>query len=460
MGEVKKIIIIFIILIILGLIYIYFFVAPADPSIYFSGNSESYNIEGKKSDVEFKANSIYFNQNITVFRYAKNISVENWNGEIYLLNDSDYHIQVNFKENHLILLKNVYVSIYFDNLTIKSNSKINVEGFRSEDYCERIIRSKGKVDIYYSAVNSISINGDDIKDFKTISFEMGDISYIDLIHGKIIIEGYDVSEFNIRSQILEYFSLGRSEGILTIEDQLYNIKNTETIDIILNSKNPSSCEIQDIKIKFNGKAYSARLNGNDLIKSKISYWFDQEPEKINALAAIILAIITGCYVIITKEILKQTKVSVKQSEASVKQTEKIIEQTKTEKRFDNNEKLLMYVYSPMEVILTKFKLELEYILQSAEPHEIPSGYNSLFKEMNDDLLEIKKNYGYLFDHDLIQLHDKVWKLWKQYLNSDDLGKKRIYETLNSRINGLHVLITDKINDAKEKRNEINQSLYS
>lgn len=114
----------------------------------------------------------------------------------------------------------------------------------------------------------------------------------------------------------------------------------------------------------------------------------------------------------------------------------------------------------MEVILTKFELGFEYISQSLEPHEIPSEYNSLFQEMNDNLLEIKRNYGYLFDQDLIQLHNEVWKLWKQYLNSDDPENKTIYDTLNSRITELHVLITDKINNARKKRDEIIENSYS
>lgn len=195
------------------------------------------------------------------------------------------------------------------------------------------------------------------------------------------------------------------------------------------------------------------------IKSKMSYWFDQEPEKINTLLALILALITGLYVYITKGILKQTELSVKQAEASVIQSEKMIEQTKTEKRFDDNEKLLMHVYSPMDVIFTKFELGFEYISLSLEPHEISNKYNSLFQEMNDNLLEIKRNYGYLFEQDLIQLHDEVWKLWNQYLNLDDPENKIICDNLNSRITGLHDLITDKINNAKNKRDEIIESSY-
>lgn len=464
MDEFKKIFLTCITLIILGLIIIPFFIPNSNPFIKFSGKSESYSIEGQNSLIIIKADSVGLLGNITEFRDVMKITVMNWDGEIYSINDSPSHIQVDYKENrNYVIFADVYASIYFDNLTIvKSNSQIDIESKNKE----RIFLN-GKFLIFNDSVDSISINGEKLKDFNNIYVEMDNLSYIDLTHGKIKLNFYDVSKSNIKGKLSKYFSLRGSEGTITIEDYSYDIKNTDTINIIFNSKNLYSCEIQDINTIFYGNANSISLNGNNIIKSKMSYWFDQEPEKINTLVALILALITGLYVYITKGILKQTELSVKQSEASVKQsekiieqTEKIIEQTKTEKRFDDNEKLLMHVYSPMEVILTKFELGFEYISQSLEPHEISSEYNSLFQEMNDSLLEIKRNYGYLFDQDLIQLHNEVWKLWKQYLNSDDPENKTTYDTLNSRITGLHDLITDKITNARIKRDKIIENSYS
>jgi len=457
MDKFKKIFLTCIILIILGLIIINFFIPNSDPFIKFSGISESYSIECQNSHINIKADSVGLLGNITEFRDVMNITVMNSDGEIYSINDFSSHIQVDYKEKHnYVILVDVYTSIYFDNLTIvKSNSQIDIESKNKER-----IYLNGKFFIFNNSVDSISINGEKLKDFTEIYVEMDNFSYIDLTHGKIILNFYDVSKSNIKGKLSKYFSLRGSEGTITIEDYSYDIKNTDTINIIFNSKNLYSYEIKDINTIFYGNADSISLNGNDIIKSKMSYWFDQEPEKINTLVALILALITGLYVYITKGILKQTELSVKQAEASVKQSEKIIEQAKTEKRFDDNEKLLMHVYSPMEVILTKFELGFEYISQSLEPHEISNEYNSLFQEMNDSLLEIKRNYGYLFDHDLTQLHNEVWKLWKQYLNSDNPENKTIYDTLNSRITGLHDLITNKITNARIKRDKIIENSYS
>ncbi len=298
---------------------------------------------------------------------------------------------------------------------------------------------------YYSL--SISINGNKIPDFSTVHFKMDNTSYIDLSSDLVKIRAKKISELQIFRSPFSKITLQGDEGNLLVKDRAYYI-NSDNIDFKINSKYPSSISVVNSEVNFDGYVNSGKINNNNIIHGILFYWFDQETEKISVLIAFILLIATLLYVCLI--------------EKNIKQTEKIIEQTKTEKRFDDNEKLLMHVYSPMEVILTKFELGLgfEYISQSPEPHEIPSEYNSLFQEMNDNLLEIKRNYGYLFDQDLIQLHNEVWKLWKQYLNSDDPENITIYDTLNSSITRLHNLITNKIKSARKKRDEIIENSYS
>lgn len=455
---------ILIILAIFGLIIAYIIIINlipiSNPTINFDGTSESYIFTGKYCSVRFDSDVILFasqnKHNATVFRLVKNITVDNWNGEIIAKNGS--HIQFNYNENRTkknqIILQNINVNIFFDNLTLhRDNNYIQIEGNISR-YHVRALKSNGnnKITIPNTHIKSIYINDETITDFKTISFEMDNSSYVDLIPGKINLNGERISEFNLNGQLSKNMNIDKSEGTLKLDDKTYDINNDE-IDIEINSNYPTSLNFINSKLEFSGTVISANLNDNNLIRSNIIYWFDQQPEKINALAALFLAFVTGIYVFTTIGILEHTK-------ASVEQTGKIIEQTKIGRRFDNIEKLLMYVYSPMDTIFTKFNLSHEYYSQSVESDEIHNEYNRLFIEMNDGLFEIKRNYGYLFDSDLIQRHNEVLRLWNQYLNSDDSEKKTRYNTLNSRISALHDLINNKINTAKDNREEINNSFNS
>ena len=163
---------------------------------------------------------------------------------------------------------------------------------------------------------------------------------------KIRLDGDEISQYSFNSQSSEYINLDKAEGILKLDDLLYTVKNGK-INVEINSNYQNLLNIDDSKISLSATVNSANLNENNIIKPKIFYRFDQEPEKINALAALILAFVTCIYVFLTIGLLKQ-------SEASVKRTEKIIEQTKIGRKLDNIENLLMNVYSPMEAILTKF----------------------------------------------------------------------------------------------------------
>lgn len=261
MSEPKKIFVGCIILIIFGLIIINFFIPISNPFIKFSGNSELYGIEGQDSYINIKADSVGLSGNITELGNLKKITVRNSDGEIYLINDFYPHIQVDYKENsNSVILRDVSAHTYFDNFTIvKKNSQIDIES-KTKD---RIFLS-GNFSIFNYSVNSISINGEQLNDFRTIYVEMNSLSYIDLTHGEIILDFDDVSKLNIKGQLSEYFSLRGSEGTLTIEDYSYSIKNTDTIDVIFNSKNLNSYEIQDIDTIFYGNAYSIRLNGNKI----------------------------------------------------------------------------------------------------------------------------------------------------------------------------------------------------
>lgn len=163
-------------------------------------------------------------------------------------------------------------------------------------------------------------------------------------------------------------------------------------------------------------------------------------ELINLSITSTLVAITSLIVLLTHENLKETQAIVKQS--------------KTEMKLNNIEKILINVYSPIDTMLKRYELSLEYY-QSGDSNKIPEHFNAIFNEMNDELFKIKINYGYLFEPDLIQFHNEVWKVWKQYLGSNDPEKKKeLFKQLNAKISVLHKFVTDKINDEKKKKDEL------
>ena len=114
----------------------------------------------------------------------------------------------------------------------------------------------------------------------------------------------------------------------------------------------------------------------------------------------------------------------------------------------------MNVYSPIDTVLKRYKLSLEYY-QSGDSKKILGNFNSTFLELNEELLKIQTNYGYLFEPDLILFYNNTWKVWKQYLGSKDGEKKKtLFEQLNGDINILHDFITQQINAEKKKMNGI------
>jgi len=432
----KKEIVVIILSIFLLLYFLYLLFNPiSNPSIEYISSSENFNLKGKNLNVKLNANQVEIKSNTTIFNEVKNVEIRQEGDvkpkpNIDNVNRSKIIIKYNYEEDYPTFSKG-YFQTTFNNLTIKKDD--NFIYFKGDIYnytSIKIIPNSDKFIIKDNVVKSISINGDEYSDFIQISFDIDETSTVELISdNNIIIRSYNVLNFEIiddyDKNILSEIILHKSEGLLRVNDRTYNIKNTDALNLKLNSNFHSSISVIDEDIEFNGYATSGQVNGNDILKSPLFYWFDQQTEKINALATLILAfitfinvILTWKYVFLTKENLKQTKesviqgeASIKQTEANIKQTDKIIKQTKAERIFDNNEKLLMYVYSPMEVILTKFNLALDHIFLDKKSDKIPDEYDQLFKKMNADLLEIKRNYGFLLDNEVLQRHYNVCGLW-------------------------------------------------
>lgn len=118
------------------------------------------------------------------------------------------------------------------------------------------------------------------------------------------------------------------------------------------------------------------------------------------------------------------------------------------------EKKLEKVFSPMEEAVTIFKLDNER-LESSNNREIPLGYiEKIFDKLTGKLLQIKRNYGYLIDNEVISFHRDVWIAKKEFDAEPTMEKKNI---LISRINRFHDIIVkriDKYNKEIDKLHEI------
>lgn len=421
-------------LIIFGLIIICLLIINlipiSNPIINFDGTSESYSLTGQNCNVRFAAKNICLtHQNdVHVFRSVKNISIVNWNGDI--ISKKGYNIQVNYKENrtNVNTYRDIYTNLLFDNVTIiKDNNRIDIKGYINQ-YYNRKLESNGynKITISNTQANSIFIESEKFTNFKAVSFEMDNNSYVDLISGEIKLGGNTFSELNFIGRLSKYINLDKSEGILKLGDRLYSVNNCK-IDIEINSNYPTSFNFTDSKIDFDATAKSANMNENDLMKSNIPYWFDHQPEKINSFASLILVFITGLYVYFTMGILKQSEASVEQSEASVKQTEIIIEQTKKGQKIAFTEKRLENFYYPLKDFLEKY-----VVVHQSRPDEKIQGEIRIVPDLSDyntrnkipEYRDIIK-YQYLAKNRTKSLFDDFMKnniLKKKSREIDDLNR--------------------------------------
>ena len=277
-----------------------------NPSLIFEGNSESFNLNGHNAKTNFKTDIVYFMSDISVFRSVKNISITNKNGNVTFISSSN--VEVFYNENRYEMLLYGHTDLYIDDFTIIRHdiNRIQIDGNLNQN-SSNVLKSDGcTITITNSEANSVLIEGNEFKNFNAISFELDNTSHIQLVQGTIKIDAYGISETRINGQLSNEFALDMSEGKLRLDDQSFNVINTDDIDGNINSNYPASFEVEDIKMSLKATVDSVTMNGNNIIMSKIIYWFNQQTEKINAFATVILVIITAMYAYDNNRMIKQT----------------------------------------------------------------------------------------------------------------------------------------------------------
>ena len=294
----KKIVLILILAFIINLLTI------SNLDADYKGTSEYFNLDGKNSHAIFKTDSVRINAETLVFRNVKNIKLET-NGEIVYINSSSFRVE--YKENQWQIFSNVDIQIGLNTTEIRRRkSNFYFEGDKSSVYPTEIKSNSSQVIIHSHNVDLLSMEGRDYSNFTTISFELDNTNYVNIYSELIKIDAYQVSELTIGSK-LSGLVLRRGEGILRLDDRLYQIESTDKININFDSNYESSIDVWENNAEFSGNAKSVSLNGKNKMIGILIYWFNQQTEKINALSTIALAIITAVYAIYTGKIVKQSE---------------------------------------------------------------------------------------------------------------------------------------------------------
>lgn len=337
------------------LIIIFIYSIPiSNSAIYYKGTCEDFRYHGQNSLVKLKAEHISFDSGEFIFRNIKNVTIKK-NGDNIFYNTSTVRAELNGKTYRPRIISDAYIFVLFTDTIIeqKNPSRLEFSGKNAPPLGDdpyignTIILENGNVKITDDDVSFLQINDENISDYSYVTFEIDDTSYGNVyFKDSILINAYGVSEINVSGQLLEIDLRGK--GIMWLEDRPYNIESNDLkIKSNLNFIHSSYFIVDDGGMEFNTIAKSVNLNSKNIMTGLILYWFNQRPEKLNTIAALILAVITGAYVFFTKGILEQTK-------ATVKQTEKIIEQTKIQQKIACKEKRLVNYYYPLINFLNSY----------------------------------------------------------------------------------------------------------
>lgn len=310
MDNITKKMFLTIVLIIIPL-FLFFLVYSSTAAQFssFIGSAEYINFSGQNSEVQFKADVIYFTTNETVFYSLKNITIENDKGERRLINDSS-SVQIQHNENFSQYLSNVEVDIYFDNLTMTKNLVYytDLRGYMNKYTLNQLKPNSGHVIIRRPWVNYVFIKNEKLEDFESISFEMDDSSSVKFFSEVIKLEAYNISDLKIKGRLSKII-LYLGEGVLGLDNHIFGIRSPNILDveIIPNYQNSSYLDVVGTKIVFNGLANSAKINNENMLVKDIFYWLKIQPEKINAYSSATSAIVAVVLVILTAFNVRSTQ---------------------------------------------------------------------------------------------------------------------------------------------------------
>lgn len=236
----------------------------------------------------FKAKKIHFTTNDTVFFNVNNISIESKNGELKQINRSHYvQFQTNTNIYRPISINDIDMTLLFFNSPMSLNYNLNRIDISGYMYPHNFKPNGGEVTIQNSGVDNVFVGGEKITDFKRIFFEMDNTSSIMLSLNNIELNAFGVSDLIIDGEKLSTINISQGEGILRLDNHLFDIKNADGIDIEVSHTAKSYFRVDGVNIIFRGFTNSAKLNNEKIIMGDLEYWLKIQPEKINAYSSLI-----------------------------------------------------------------------------------------------------------------------------------------------------------------------------
>lgn len=280
-------------------VFLKYFKTPENPSFSFDGDTESFIISGQNSTIHLNGNFINLYTNYTIFYNVKNITVENVTGEPIIINSSPA-LEIYYFENDPQILNNVYVDGYFDNLTVIKyfpNNQVTLNGSMESVFIRSISE---KITIREPQIKSLLINGKKLKDFNILSFEIDNTSSIIPAAGVVKINAFFILDYKIIGIPSKIF-LHKTEGIFGSSDHLFDLRSTDrlNVEIVPEYQVQSYFNINNTKISIFGFTNSAKLSDKDIIMNDITYWFEKQPAKINAIAVVISLFLTAVSLFLT-----------------------------------------------------------------------------------------------------------------------------------------------------------------
>ena len=152
-----------------------------------------------------------------------------------------------------------------------------------------------------------------------------------------------------------------------------------------------------------------------------------------AFATLLLLIITGDYAKSTKEMLDE-QIKLRKIAA-------------IEKKLEN-------VYNPTETALNEFLMKFPVRLKNED--NIPDNFLETFSELNDKLMDIRKNYLHLISQTMSNKNREVFKSWLLFSNEKNIDN---FNNLINIVGIFHSSMFIEIKKETAKLNELNFDLH-
>ena len=417
----------------------------------FDGTSKSIIFNGNNSNVQFEANNLFLTTNFTSYSPIKNVTIQYNNGETELINYA-HSIRVQYLEDGYQTFQNVDLKMSMYNLSMTkywNYNRIDIDGH--VNYGQ--LKLNGMVYLQKNAINYAIIDDMNITDFNQIFFKIDNTSTVYISNNKIKINAYTASDLNIEGTFSRIY-LNQVSGKLRLNNQKFDVES-DTLDVVIspNYQDTSFLEIENNNIIFNGLTNSTKLNNENIILEKYDYWFENEPDKIIAIAAALSAISALFLLILTAFNLISTR-KLLSMETDKKKHEK--------QRFLN---ILLAELETNSLLLDDLKKSVQTIIDDIS--KIIDFEILNFRDNGFNTFRNQGGFEYISSElysELVDYYNRIYRIGKKFDISDDIKMNftAVYiktgepiqdiESIETLTNNLKTKLKDEIQKTIETKN--------